>query len=1426
MAFTRKSESRNVASNKCVRCRIDSFPRAPCPPRLPVWRQRVRGDLAAEIRRESVGDRRRDESGAETPGAPPTMDLDGARAAVEQASTGLAHPAHRAQAEATLLEFRRSPHALPACRHILQTSSVMEACFQAAATLRDAALRDYAALPPEERAGLRQFCLGVVLGQTEGDANTRGGAGGGCPASLMPVVVSQLVSVLAVLIKRAWLDVDETKLDTGATRADYVAAASAAHAHRQSMLAEAERAVSQASNARGSDARVIGLNLFAAVITEFAPSTASAMQLPWDFHERCRVSLQNDFLQQFFQHAVGTARAAAETGRALEGLDGGVCVAALRLINAALAWDFQFTGSNPNGGGFGLSAAIPRGDVLRASDGVGADAVKIAPGVSWRDALLAPGSTDWVFELHALAAARALDTNGDVPGRAARAVAHAARQTVSSLCALAGDVFPTKREDPSESSRLAHFARCAFSLNRALRPARQVIARATSGGGDAEEVMTDGARGIAALAAIHAPGDFYQSPSSYAASNRTPVSSDENAALASTLGELTVCLLEAGALRSENDGGSLDETLRMCIEAWGALATRSLAGQQRDDAFRSNGGHGAGGHDAKARPAHELRLNAHSPPPLFPGQAETSSSCAVVFEAYLRFGLAAAAAAAHEEDDGQEEEGKAGAAALDERLALAASVARASPDETLPLLRLAMEAKKNELGLFLSHGRNGQNRANADPAELLEQLWWLARVVPHVLCDAFEGEFPLPPDAVAECARRAAINDPGGLCPVTETGGAFLNLVGLCLDENAMRSGFVSPRLVEQLIWGAARWTDTYLMPEDVGGSAHAALFGGAVPTLAAVGLGGDAESRVRGGAARDATSKRPSPFSEAGGGGAAADALIRVALVALTAFPGEESAQRVAAKMLLPALTRRRALCRACVASNNWAAVADAAAQALSFGKDSAVSFAPEIHRFVTEALCRAAEGVADEAALDTYVQRVLTAAGEALVRCASNGEDMKHPLGEARAVAALEALRGAARASAARSQRSVFVFFSSNFEALVVTQSLGTNSSQVTKACLRLCEAFVEAQACFASEPSHAAALCAHCARVISVYKETGRGVLPPSAAESVNSSANSLRAEQTREAYKEVKALLRILTHVSSVDAESDEGDAAYAAEAVERGGSVRGGSARGGGAFAGVFGPGSGSGFANGPAVLVSGGVALPTDRQAALNDVVDVAAVVLAGLHAVIPLLTEELLKFPKLCHQYFSLLAHMFEAYPGKVAALDHETFATLMRTLEFGLTHSDVDIGRESFAALSALAAFHHQEVNRVGAAGGLGAHNAPKNVSDEKFNEGGILARFLRLSLNRLLFEDASVSLAEPAADALLPLILSERSAFERVANDLIVSLAGDERAQRAVSDAIRDLTADGGLTDRVDRANRRRFRRNVSAFVLETRAFVRKN
>ena len=610
--------------------------------------------------------------------------------------------------------------------------------------------------------------------------------------------------------------------------------------------------------------------------------------------------------------------------------------------------------------------------------------MKIVPGRTWRDALLAPGSTDWVFELHHVA------SRSD--GRVASSVARAARTTVSSLCALAGDVFPSKREDPAETLRLAHFARCAVSLTRALRPARPLIASAARAGGDAEEAMHDGARGVAALAAIHAPGDFYHIKVSGGGAGEEASS----VALAATLGELTVGLLEAGALRSENEGTPVDETLRMCVEAWGALAERSLAGTQRDDAVPRDTEYASYVHSA--RPA-------SSPEPAFPGQAETSSACASVFEAYLRAGLEAAAAGAHEEDDGQEEEGKAGAAALDERMSSVARVARAAPDATLPLLRAAMERLKNELGARLAASVNQKTLPRFSSNSRLAR--------PYRTCCATRSRVSsLFPPTRSRGARRSAIKTRAERAG-TETGSRFTFGRRVPGNRRARGRGLAAAERAAGVGRGAR---DGHLPDARGRGRRHAAP--SAAPSPAAPSAAPATAGRVRGGARwRRRRRRRPSPRS---GGVEVVDALLRVALVALTAFPGEESAQRVAAKMLFPALTRRRALCRACVASQSWAAVADAARAALeTFGSlrnapnaPPMASFPPEIHRFVAEALCRAADGVADARARDEYVARALAAANNALTLCAQNPTDMKHPAGEARAVATLEALRGAARA------------------------------------------------------------------------------------------------------------------------------------------------------------------------------------------------------------------------------------------------------------------------------------------------------------------------------------------------------------------------------------------------------------------------------
>ena len=72
---------------------------------------------------------------------------------------------------------------------------------------------------------------------------------------------------------------------------------------------------------------------------EFSPATASILGLPWDYHERCRASLEAEYLQPIYLHARSVARECAAA--ALTQQDGGTCQACLALMAAILSWDFR-----------------------------------------------------------------------------------------------------------------------------------------------------------------------------------------------------------------------------------------------------------------------------------------------------------------------------------------------------------------------------------------------------------------------------------------------------------------------------------------------------------------------------------------------------------------------------------------------------------------------------------------------------------------------------------------------------------------------------------------------------------------------------------------------------------------------------------------------------------------------------------------------------------------------------------------------------------------------------------------------------------------------------------------------------------------------------------------------------------------------------
>jgi hypothetical protein len=61
-------------------------------------------------------------------------------------------------------------------------------------------------------------------------------------------------------------------------------------------------------------------------------------------------------------------------------------------------------------------------------------------------------------------------------------------------------------------------------------------------------------------------------------------------------------------------------------------------------------------------------------------------------------------------------------------------------------------------------------------------------------------------------------------------------------------------------------------------------------------------------------------------------------------------------------------------------------------------------------------------------------------------------------------------------------------------------------------------------------------------------------------------------------------------------------------------------------------------------------------------------VVYFGLHIITPLITLELLKYPKLCFDYFSLISHMLEVYPETLAQLNNDAFSHVLTTVDFGL--------------------------------------------------------------------------------------------------------------------------------------------------------------
>lgn len=414
---------------------------------------------------------------------------------------------------------------------------------------------------------------------------------------------------------------------------------------------------------------------------------------------------------------------------------------------------------------------------------------------------------------------------------------------------------------------------------------------------------------------------------------------------------------------------------------------------------------------------------------------------------------------------------------------------------------------------------------------------------------------------------------------------------------------------------------------------------------------------------------------------------------------------------------------------------------------------------RSLAQTLVLSAYGMRNSESSNQYVQDLTRHATAYLVEL-SGKNDLKNVAQQPDIIllvsCLLERLRGAANATEPRTQKAIYEMGFSVMNPVLLLLEVYKHESAVVYLLLKFVVDWVDGQISYL-EVQETNIVIDFCTRLLQLYSSHNIGKM-------LMTQSSCLLGEAKTEKYKDLRALFQLLSNLCSKDLVD------FSSDSIEA--------------------------------------------------QAINISQVVFFGLHIVTPLMSGDLLKYPKLCHDYFSLLSHLLEVYPETVAQLSTEAFAHVLGTLDFGLHHQDSEIVDMCLRALRALASYHYKETG----AGKVGLAAQAAGINNSNGNpEEGVLSRFLRSLLQLLLFEDYSPDMVGTAADALFPLILCEPRLYQRLGSELIERQANPPFKSR-LANALQSLTSSNQLSSTLDRVNYQRFRKNLTNFLVEVRGFLR--
>ncbi|KAL6090325.1 hypothetical protein STEG23_009248 [Scotinomys teguina] len=193
--------------------------------------------------------------------------------------------------------------------------------------------------------------------------------------------------------------------------------------------------------------------------------------------------------------------------------------------------------------------------------------------------------------------------------------------------------------------------------------------------------------------------------------------------------------------------------------------------------------------------------------------------------------------------------------------------------------------------------------------------------------------------------------------------------------------------------------------------------------------------------------------------------------------------------------------------------------------------------------------------------------------------------------------------------------------------------------------------------------------------------------------------------------------------------------------------------------------------------------------------VSAADVVLYGVNLILPLMSQDLLKFPTLCNQYYKLITFICEIFPEKIPQLPEDLFKSLMYSLELGMTSMSSEVCQLCLEALTPL---------------------AEQCAKAQETDSPLFLAtrHFLKLVFDMLVLQKHNTEMTTAAGEAFYTLVCLHQAEYSELVETLLSSQQDPIIYQR-LADAFNKLTA-SSTPPTLDRKQKMAFLKSLEEFM----------